>query len=232
MKHLEASGRSAFLGSAHAPLYAIIVAAALAFISGFAGPAGAHQGNSDFRSVVNGITPGALARGLKAEVVNFDDHVVLENRSGSNVEILGYDSEPYARLLADGRVEVNLNSPTHYLNQDRYADVALPDRADPKARPQWKEVGSDGRFEWHDHRSHYMSEGIPAQVKDESAKTEIFEYRIPLRVDRAPAWIEGTLYWQGRNDQIQILPFLLLGVLVLAGGALLYIRRRRGARDG
>jgi len=195
------------------------------------GTAGAHQGNSNFRSVINSIEPAELADGLTAEVVNYDDHVVLENRAGKDVEIIGYYREPYARILADGTVEVNLRSQSHYENEDRYANVELPARVDNKARPEWKQVGGDGRFVWHDHRSHYMSEGVPAQVEDEAVRTKIFDYRIPLRVAGEPAAIKGTLYWNGRDDSIQVLPFILLGLLVLAGGTFLVIRRRRSGPE-
>lgn len=214
-------------GAATVPSLVLMLAAAISTAWILAAPAQGHQGNPDFRSIVNSVTPASLSDGLEAEVVNFDDHVVLENRSGKDVEILGYDREPYARILADGTVEVNLNSPSHYLNEDRYADVALPDRADRKAAPAWDEVGTDGRFEWHDHRSHYMSEGTPPQVKDKSEKTKIFDYTIPLRVDGQPAKIDGTLYWQGRDTGVPILPFVALAVVVLLGAVVL-VRRRRG----
>ncbi len=192
-------------------------------------PAGAHQGNPDFRSVVNSITPASVANGLNAQVVNYDDHVVLENRSGRDVAILGYDSEPYARIFGDGTVEVNLNSPTHYLNQDRYADVALPSRADKDAAPAWKQIGDAGRFEWHDHRSHYMSEGIPPQVKDETERTKVFDYTIPMRVDGTPARIEGTLWWAGRSGGFPLLPFVALAIVAAAGAVILIRHRNRPA---
>lgn len=203
---------------------------ALAIVGTVTATAHAHQGNSDYRSVISSITPARLADGLTAQVVNFDDHVVLENRSGREVEILGYDGEPYARILADGTVEVNLNSPTHYKNEDRFANVKIPARADKDAKPDWKQVDTDGRFEWHDHRSHYMGDGVPPQVKDESERTEIFPYTIPLRVGGEPAQINGTLYWQGRDDEVPVLPFLMLAVLAVGGGALL-LRRRRTVRN-
>lgn len=192
-----------------------------------AGPSEAHQGNSDFRSVIDSITPAPLADGLEVEVVNYDDHVVLQNRSGEDVDIAGYRGESFARILADGTVEVNLNSPSLYENQDRYANVELPSRADEDAEPEWKVVGHDGRYEWHDHRSHYMAEGIPPEVKDESEKTDLGPYEIPIRVDGKPAVIHGTLYWHGRETGFPVLPFILLGVVAGAGGAVILARRRR-----
>lgn len=211
----------------HSGAVAVLTAAITLVLAAVAGPVTAHEGNPDFRSIINSITPERLSEGLKARIVNFDDHVVLENRSGEEVEVLGYRGEPYARISADGKVEVNINSPTHYENQDRYADVKIPDRADAEARPAWKQVGDEGVFEWHDHRSHYMSKGIPPQVKDRSTRTKIASYEIPLLVGGAPAQINGTLWWHGEDSKAPVLPFVLLGVAVLAGTGFLVIRRRR-----
>ncbi len=209
-----------------------LLVAAVALALALAAPAAAHQGNPDFRSIVNAIEPAGLATGLEAEVVNFDDHVVLVNDSGKDVLILGYDGEPYARISADGKVEVNLNSPTHYLNEDRFADVAIPERADKDAKPSWELVDTTGRFEWHDHRSHYMSESDPPQVKDKSQRTKVFDYAIPIEVGGKPARIDGTLFWQGRDTGAPVVPFVLLGLLVVGGVAFVLIRRaRRGESD-
>ena len=142
----------------------------------------AHQGNPDYRSEITSIQPGALADGLTVEIVNFDDHVRLVNQTGKEVIINGYDGDPYARIESGGAVYVNLNSPAYYLNEDRFAAVEVPDRADPKAKPDWKQVADNGTFEWHDHRSHYMGTGTPSQVTDESKETKVFDYVIPIEV--------------------------------------------------
>lgn len=192
----------------------------------------AHQGNPDFRSEITSITPATAADGLKAEVLNFDDNVQLANRSGKVVVIEGYDGESYVRLSPDSTVEVNLNSPAYYLNQDRFANVSVPERADAKAPPEWKQVDDTGLFSWHDHRSHYMGLDTPPQVKDESAETKVFDYSIPARVDGKPVEINGTLTWVGEQSGFPVVPFVALAVLVVAGLILIpVIRRRRGDDD-
>ena len=143
----------------------------------------AHQGNPNYRSEITSIGPEGLTEGIALSVKNFDDGLELVNRSGRTVMVVGYDGEPYLRFSPDGTVEVNLNSPSYYLNEDRFADVEVPGRADPDVAPEWKQVDDTGVSYWHDHRSHYMGEGIPVQVTDESAETEVFDYRIPLMVD-------------------------------------------------
>ena len=111
--------------------------------------------------------------GLQVQVLNYDDRLLLINRTGKTVLVRGYEREPYARLRADGTVEVNRRSPSYYLNEERYGGTPVPDSASPKAPPQWSEVSKTGRFETHDHRIHWMSKGTtPPQVKDEDKRTE------------------------------------------------------------
>ena len=194
--------------------------------------ASAHQGDSNYRSEITSITPAGAAEGLQMEVQNFDDHVELVNRTGKTVVIKGYDGEPYVRISADGLVEVNLNSPSHYLNEDRYADVELPARADAEAEPEWQEVDETGRYIWHDHRSHYMGVGIPSQVKDESKEQVVFDYSIPVEVDGTPVEAAGTLTWVGKQSGPPFFIWIVLAALVVAGAvAIARIRRKRGDED-
>lgn len=193
--------------------------------------ASAHQGDSRYRSEITSIRPAALAEGLSIEVVNFDDHVRLENGTGKDVVILGYKGEPYARILADGIVEVNLNSPSHYENEDRLAQVEVPDRADAEAAPDWEQVGENGIFEWHDHRSHYMSESLPPQVEDESQEVKIFDYEIPIEVDGRPVRVDGTLRWVGNDSSVPVIPFVILGLAVIAAAGFWMRQRRRSAGE-
>jgi hypothetical protein len=194
------------------------------------GEAAAHQGNPDFRSEITAISPPAQADGVELEVRNFDDGLELVNRSGKVVVVKGYDGEPYLRFDPSGDVWVNLNSPAHYLNQDRYADVDLPGRADAGAAPEWKQIDDTGVAYWHDHRSHYMGEGIPAQVEDESAETKVFDYRIPMTVDGVPVAAVGTLTWVGKDEGFPVMPFIGLALIAASGTAFIFLRRRR--REG
>jgi hypothetical protein len=202
---------------------------ALALVSA-PGAAVAHQGNPDFRSEITGFSPDSRADGVELAVRNFDDGLELVNRSGKVVVVKGYDGEPYLRFDPSGDVRVNLNSPAHYLNQDRFADVELPDRADADASPEWKRIDDTGVAYWHDHRSHYMGEGVPAQVEDESVETKVFDYRIPMTVDGAPVAAVGTLTWVGRDEGFPVMPFIGLALIAASGTAFIFLRRRR--REG
>ena len=91
--------------------------------------------NYDYRSNITEITPDVP--GLHLEVLEFADRLLLRNHTGETVTVYGYQGEPYARVLADGDVEVNEHSPAYYLNQNFYGDVNVPSSASPTAKPAW-----------------------------------------------------------------------------------------------
>ena len=159
-------------------LLAIVTLASLPAI------AGAHPGNPDFRSVIQGFSP--QIPGVNVQVLNWDSDMQLSDPGHHTVVVYGYDHDQYARILPNGTVQVNQRSPAAYLNEDRYGTTPVPSSANPKAPPQWKTVNESGTFVWHDHRMHYMSPSTPPQVKDKGQRTKIFDYTIPLSVDGKP----------------------------------------------
>jgi len=191
--------------------------------------AGAHGGNAKFRSEFDSIQPDVT--GIQVQVLNYDDRLLLVNRTGKTIAITGYEREPYARLLANGTVEVNRRSPTHYLNEERYGGTPVPPSADPKAPPQWQTVSRTGRFEWHDHRIHWMSKNaVPPQVKDEDKRTKVFDWKVPIRVGTAPAQLTGTLFWQpAAASGVPTGAIVALVVLGIATMVLFLLTRRRRA---
>jgi hypothetical protein len=193
--------------------------------------AAAHQGNPNYRSILDSVTP--PAKGLTLHVLNYDDRFELTNHTGRTVTVQGYDGEPYARVLADGTVELNKRSPAYYLNDDRYADVKVPASADPKAPPQWSVVDKTASVQWHDHRMHWMSKSMPPQVKDKSKRTKVFDYAIPLAVGSQAGNIRGTLFWQptsGGGAPVGAIAGLV-ALVVVGLGVVAIVRRRRTAAD-
>ena len=69
---------------------------------------------------------------------------------------------------------------------------------DSKGEPRWKEISQTGRFEWHDHRMHWMSKADPEAVKDKSVRTKVFDWKVPIEVDGRRGAIAGTLFWTPR----------------------------------
>jgi hypothetical protein len=191
----------------------------------------AHQGNPHYRSEVRQVTPSV--KGVAVTVLNYDDRLLLQNTSGRPVVIGDYDAKPYARILADRTVQVNTNSPAYYLNDDRYANAKVPKGLSP--RPSWKLVSRTGRFEWHDHRMHWMATTDPPQLKDKSRSTHIFDWKVPITVGGAPGAIAGTLTWvpldSGGSVPMGAI-WALAGLLIALSIGLVLIRRRRTTPDG
>jgi hypothetical protein len=171
--------------------------------------------------------------GLEVQVLNYDDRLAIQNKTGKTVLLKGYEGEPYARLRADGRVEVNRNSPSFYLNEERYGGTAVPRTANADARPDWSVVSDTGRFETHDHRIHWMSkEAKPPQVTDEDKRTKVFDWRVPIEVGSQPAAITGTLYWVASSGGgIPTAAVVALVALVLLSVVLFVATRRVRARS-
>jgi hypothetical protein len=212
----------------------VSAAAAVALLLG-APVALAHEGNPNYRSVVSKVTP--ADPGIDVSVLNFDDRLLLHNTSGKDVLILDYADppKPYARVLADGTVEVNTNSEAYYLNQDRQGEGDVPQNLADE--PQWRQVSRSARFEWHDHRAHWMGEGDPPGLTDKDQRTKIFDWTVPIQVDGQDGSIAGTLTWvpteSGPIPLGAIFGFAAL-VVVLAL-VVFFVRRRRAAaaeRDG
>src|SRR5215210_2592815 len=109
-----------------------------AIVLGPAQPASAHGGNggasSDYRIEVTGFE--GDPSGIEIRPVELGNRMELVRTTAKEVEILGYDEEPYIRLGDDGVFE-NFNSPSHYTNLDRFARTATPANATPTAAPKW-----------------------------------------------------------------------------------------------
>ena len=211
-------------------LWAALAATTTMFCLLSASPAWGHEGNPNFRSEIDSVRPSVPGVGF--EVLNYDADIELVVEDGHEVLIYGYENEPFARVLPDGTVQKNRRSPATYLNVDRYAEAPVPGLADPDAPPDWETVDRNGVLRWHDHRAHYMAKNTPPQVKDESRRTKVFDYEIPLRIDGRRGALEGTLFWVGPTDAAKT-PFLIAGaaILLLGVAAVLIARRRRGGDD-
>ncbi|MEA2222493.1 MAG: hypothetical protein QOH83_869 [Solirubrobacteraceae bacterium] len=210
-----------------------ILAAALCALAAAvtAASASAHAGNPDYESLVRGVTP--QVPGFSVEVLNGDDRLEVQNTGKSTVTIYGYNrrpKDPYVRLSPDGTVAVNLRSPAYYLNQDRFLGAKVPDSADPRLAPQWRTVEHSGRYEFHDHRMHWMSKTVPQQVTDRSKRTKIVDWQVPLQAQGVPGAIKGELFWRGSEPGAPVGAFVALVAIVLLGaGSVVLVRRRRAA---
>jgi hypothetical protein len=204
--------------------FACVVAAA-ALTLGAPAAALAHQGNPNYRSVVKTIAP--ATNGLSVSVLNYDDRLLLKNNSGSEVMVLDYKRQPYIRAAADGTVAVNTNSEAYYLNEDRLGETAVP--KDLGSEPNWKQLSRSSRFEWHDHRAHWMGKSDPPQLKDKSERTKIDDWTVPVEIGGRSGSIAGTLTWVPLDEGG--LPvgaiFAFAALVIVLSLVVFFVRRRR-----
>jgi len=207
----------------------IVTCAVAAVVLALGAPAAlAHQGSPNFLSQVNSLTP--AIDGLTVEVLNRDDRLLLHNTSDQDVVIEGYSGEPYARIEADGTVSVNKDSEAFYINEERDGKVDVPADADSEGAPRWERISQSGRFEWHDHRMHWMAEADPEQVKDKDARTKVFDWDVPMTVGGQAGTITGTLFWTPVESSGLPLPaiFAFAALIIALCVAIVIVRRRRG----
>ena len=190
----------------------------------------AHAGNPNYESLVSGVKP--AIPGFTVTVLNGDDRLAVENTGRSTVTIDGYNEEPYLRMAPDGTVAVNLNSPAYYLNQDRTAEGTVPPSVNADGPPRWKVVERTGRYEFHDHRMHWMGTSTPKQITDTSKRTKVFDWQVPVHTASVTGAIDGKLFWRGSAGGPPAAAFIGLALIVLLGGATVVVVRRRRAAAG
>jgi hypothetical protein len=198
----------------------------------------AHTADENFDSQLRAVRP--AVSGLRLLVLERGEALRLTNRTGRTVSVPGYEGEPYLRMRPNGLVEVNLKSPAKYLNEDRFAQTAVPSGATADARPVWRRIGRNGSAEWHDHRIHWMVKTTPPQVHDKELRTKIFDWQVPVVVGQRKLQAVGTLYWDPEDDHSggggsNVL--LLAGgggiaAAILTAAAVLVLRRRRRPGGG
>ena len=216
-------------------LVVLLCVGAVALAAPAAAAAHASAADSDYRSVVDGISPYGTA--VQAEVRQGDDRLRVTNVGPGELVVLGYEQEPYVRIGPDG-VFVNHNSRAYYLNQDRFAETDVPSSAGP-GRPEWHRVDTTlPVYEFHDHRIHWTSKRPPRTIDpDASGRQVVYHWVVPVVYAGHPGGITGTLTYQApkrwftSGAAIAAAAAVLLLVVVLGVGAV-RVRRRRRAEPG
>jgi len=95
--------------------------------------------------------------------------------------------------------------------------VTLPADADPAAEPSWQQVSTEPSYVWHDHRTHWMSEGQlpPAVAADPTRTHRVFDWEIPMSYGGEDVVVAGELTWSPPPEPWVVWP--LYGALALAG---------------
>ena len=115
----------------------------------------AHQGNPNYLSQVDAITPARRASPSRCSTATTG--CCCTTRAARTSSSRDTTTSPTRACWPTGRSRSTRESPAYYLNDDRFGDVKVPTGADGKGAPQWKEIDKTGRFEWHDHRMHWMA---------------------------------------------------------------------------
>jgi hypothetical protein len=202
---------------------ALVVTGALAATLAFAAPAAAHGADApdgtNYRTEVTGVTP--ARPGLTVRAVEAGARLELVNRTGRNVEVIGYSGEPYLRVGPDGVFE-NTRSPSTYLNRTIAGDATLPPEADPAAAPSWRQVSDSPTVRWHDQRALWAESAPPAQVSADPAREQrVRDWAVPVRDDTATMEIRGTLDWVPPPDAYPWWAAVALGFLAVGAAGLL-----------
>jgi len=172
-------------------------------------------GPTDYQTEVIGIEP--ATPGFRVEIIGGDSFVLIEVDAGVALDVVGYQGEPYLRFLADGTVEQNDNSPTTYLNTDRYGTADIPAGATADAEPAWRVVATNGSFAWHDHRTHWMNSAHPPGREPGDV---ILEGVVPLMVDGVAVDITVRSIWQPPPSAAFALGGVALGLAMVVAAAI------------
>jgi hypothetical protein len=194
---------------------AVVVASPTTAMADSAGP-------TDYRSEVVAVDPPTPS--IEVSIVGGDSFVVLRADPGVEVEVPGYQSEPYLRFAADGAVFENRRSPTAYVNGSRYGGGAIPDGATADAEPDWAEVAApgSGEYAWHDHRAHRMQTGDPVGAE---RGDQVLEEVLPVVVDGVAVEVRIESTWMPAPSRWPTMLGVVAGAIV-AAAALLAPKRR------
>ena len=174
--------------------------------------------------------------GLSVDVLNRDDRLLLHNASGARRRDRGLRRRALRPRRPTARSRSTRDSPAFYLNDDRFGDVDAAGGRRRQGRPALEELSRTGRFEWHDHRMHWMSqpppEGHGRRGADEDLRLEVAARRQrPPRRHRGDAVLDAA---GGAAARRRRRSSLLAAVIIACCIAVVVVRRRRapGGRAG
>ncbi|TDC80818.1 hypothetical protein E1193_16490 [Micromonospora sp. KC606] len=201
----------------------LVVTAALVAVLALAAPAAAHGADApdgtDYRVQVTGLTPPRAD--LTVRAVEAGARLELVNTSGRDVQVIGYSGEPYLRVGPDGAYE-NSRSPATYLNRTLAGDTTLPAEADPAAPPRWRKITDEPRVRWHDQRTQWREDGVPAPaVADPTRAHRVRDWAVPVHDGAGQVEIRGTLDWVPPPDAYPWWVAATVGFLLVGAAGLL-----------
>ena len=162
----------------------------------------------DTESVINSVVP-TLPAGVQIDIVGSDTFVRVRSQ-GHDVQIPGYQDEPYLHITKLGEVLINDASPTSLLNSNRYGNVDTSNYVESNT-PKWRTIATNGIAMWHDHRVHWMSPKRPAVI---DAHNTVLDWTVPVVIDNTKTVVSGTLFLR---DKANVLWWVVSLIVVLLG---------------
>jgi hypothetical protein len=171
----------------------------------------------DTESVITAVAP-ALPAGIQIDIVGSDTFVRIRSQ-GHDVQIPGYQDEPYIHITQTGEVLINDASPTSLLNSNRYGNVDMSKYVESNT-PKWRTIAANGVAMWHDHRVHWMSPKPPAVI---DAKGTVLDWTVPVVIDKSKIVVSGTLFLRSKATVL----WWLVGLVVVLLGVFLSLAKRQ-----
>ena len=164
-----------------------------------ASPASAHSVSgvsaTNFHTSLKSVTPDRP--GLEVKVVEAGSRLQVENRTGTEVVVLGYKDEPYLRIGPDGVFQNRLSTAT-YINSSREGKDP-PDSAKNAqvGDTDWEKISSESVARWHDHRIHWMlpTDPSPVQANPDRRHVIIPEWVVTMKQGNETITVKGDLVW-------------------------------------
>lgn len=179
-----------------------IVISAMAALAGLclaASPASAHSVSgvsaTNFHTNLKSVTPDRP--GLEVKVVEAGSRLQVENRTGTEVVVLGYKEEPYLRIGPDGVFQNKLSTAT-YINATREGQDPPDSAKNAKVDDtDWEKISAEPLARWHDHRIHWMlpTDPSPVQANPDSRHVIIPEWVVAMKLGNETITAKGDLVW-------------------------------------
>lgn len=180
---------------------------------------------TDFRSEVVAVDPPTPS--IAVSIVGGDSFVLLSADPGVEVDVKGYEDEPYLRFAADGTVYENQLSAATYINGSRFGGDSVPAGVSADAEPDWAEVAApgSGEYAWHDHRAHLMQPSAPAGAR---RGDQILTAVVPIVVDGVSVDVTIASTWMPAPSQWPAVLGAMVGAIAIAGAVFAPTRRAWG----
>lgn len=114
------------------------------------------------------------------------DALMVDNRSGKPVTLIGLDGEPWLRIGPD-RVEANIASPSWRAWGRNSADAPPTDSTEPR----WITVGGGHRWSWLEPRTRPIT--APSEITT-------VDWTVPLVHDGKPLTVSGRTHWVDASE--------------------------------